>query len=102
MKKNDKKTLKINSSDLNISEVNHSFSSSESQIQKSEKNEKAKQSSQANVSENYHTLLPRYLQDSLKRAASSNTLNEFERQCEIDRVARSAKTEYPKGFRNDY
>ena len=49
----------------------------------------------------YHTLLPRYLQDALKRAAQPHGKSAFERQCEIDRVALSAKTEYPKGFKHD-
>lgn len=49
----------------------------------------------------YHNLLPRYLQDALKRAACSYPDHPFSRLCEIEHVMQRVRSEFPKGFKNE-
>lgn len=49
----------------------------------------------------YHTLLPRYLQDALRRAAQQHEAGSFLRLCAIEHAIAQVKLEYSLGFRND-
>lgn len=55
----------------------------------------------SNTWPDYHGLLPRYLQDALKRAAHSYPDQPFSRLCEIEHVMQMARSEFPKGFKHE-
>lgn len=53
------------------------------------------------MKDEYHTLLPRFLQDALRRAAQQHEAGSFARRCAVEHAVAKAKFEYPLGFRHD-
>lgn len=62
---------------------------------------KSSDASSLDLLPDYHHLLPRYLQDVLKRAARSYPDHSFSRLCEIERVMQVVKSEFPQGFKHE-